>query len=273
MKSATPRSSTVIEHRTSLKRLIRELTKRPFHFLPERSADCLNRFFSGYGIFGPPVWRDLTSFEHWLTKRLFYPPDAGARWWRFIELNSKDSFDGYELFGQLYSEYVRTKPIDLQPTAPDYTFDPAQFDFYQHLYGICRRPGMYLGSGDRVQLLAAYLAGYFKGKKDARITLTRDEKEFLRFEAWLSKGDKLAKQYPWYRVVEMWPRGRNSFESFCANYDAYLTNFGKKARGLEDLFEIVKGKAGTTIRRRKKLPKEIIRSPQPEVWWRSTANR
>lgn len=273
MKIAALRNSRMIRHRTSLNRLVRELAERPLHLLPERSVDCLNRFFAGYAIFGPPVWRDLTGFEFWLNKRLFYPKDTGARWWRFIQLNSKDNCDGYELFCRLYRKYSRSAPIDFQPTAPDHTFDPAEFDFYQHLYGISKKPGLYLGSGDCVQLIAAYLAGYFRGKKDARIALTREEKEFFHFEAWLGKHHKFTKRYPWYRLVEMWPRGRNSFESFFAEYDAYLTDFGKKPRGLEDLFEFVTEKGCTTIRRRRKLPKEVIRSAQPAVWWRSTANR
>ena len=101
-----------------------------------------------------------------------------------------------------------------------------------------------------------------------------DEKEFFRFEGWLRRYHKFAKRYPWYRLVEMWPRGLNSVQSFFAEYDAYLTDFGKKPRGLEDLFEVVTLQKGcTSIRRRRKLPKEVMRSTQPAVWWRSTANR
>lgn len=271
---AKPRNSDINEQRKNLRRLVSKLRKHPLDLLPERSADCLNQFFAGYGIFGPPVWRDLASFERWLTDRLFYPKDTGARWWRFIQLNSKDYCDGYELFCRLYRQYSRGAPIDIQPTAPDHLFDPRQFDFYLHLYAIGRRPSMYLGSGDRVQLIAAYLAGYFRGKKDARITLTRDEKEFLRFEDWLSRDFKPLKQYPWYRVVEMWPySGLNSFEWFLAYFDAYLTNYGKKPRGLDDLFEVVKEKVGTSFRRRRKLPKKVVRFQEPKVWWRSPWNK
>jgi hypothetical protein len=273
MQIAALRNSRIARHRTNLKRLVRELAERPLDLLPERSVDCLNQFINGYGILGRPVWRDLLSFEFWLAERLFYPRDTGARWWRFIQLNSKDECDGYEIFCRLYSQYSRRAPIDIQPTASDHTFDPAYFNFYQHLYAISRKPGLYLGSSDRVQLIAAYLAGYFRGKKDARIALTRDEKEFFRFEAWLRKHGKFAKRYPWYRLVEMWPDGINSLQSFFAQYDAYLTDFGKKARGLEDLFEVVTQKGCTTIRRRRKLPKEVTRNAHPAVSWRSTANR
>ena len=77
-----------------------------------------------------------------------------------------------------------------------------------------------------------------------------------------------------YRVVEMWPcSGLNSLEWFFAWFDAYLTDYGKKPRGLEDLFEVVKEKAGTRFRRRRKLPKEIVRPQEPKVWWRSPVNQ
>jgi len=274
MQTATPRASAITRHRENLKRLVHELAKRPLDLLPERSADCLNQFFSGYGILGPRVWRDLSSFENWLANRLFYPKDTGARWWRFIQLNTKDNCDSYELFCRLYSQYSRRAPIDIQPAAPDHGFDPAQFDFYKHLYAIGRKPGLYLGSSDRVQLLAAYLAGYFRGKKDARIKLTPDEKEFSRFEEWLRRHHRFTSRYPWYRLVEMWRYGGlNSFECFFADYDAYLTNFGKNPRGLEDLFESVSEKGCTTIRRRKRLPKKPILISETKLWWRAAPRK
>jgi len=271
---ANPRNSDINEQRKNLRRLVSKLRKHPHDLLPERSADCLNQFFAGYGIFGPPIWRDLASFEQWLSNRLFYPKDTGARWWRCIQLNSRDNYDSYEVFCSFYSQYLRGVPIDIQPTVTDYTYDPKRFDFYQYLYLIGRRPGMFLGRGDNVLLVAAHLAGYFQGKKDTNIPATRDEKEFFRFEAWLRRHHKSAKRYPWYRLVEMWLYGGlNSLESFFANYDAYLTDFGKKPRGLEDLFEVVKTNTGTSFRRRRKAPKKIVRFEEPKVWWRSLYNK
>src|SRR5262249_10220036 len=124
-----------------------------------------------------------------------------------------------------------------------------------------------------VQSIAACLAGYFAGKKQSGKGLTRDEKEFHCFGKWLCRHHKLTHEYPWYRMVEMWLRARNSLESFFVEYDAFLTNFGKKTRGLEDLFETVSNRGSTIHRRREKLPKEIIRIPGSPMWWRSPANQ
>lgn len=274
MKILTGRKQTITDHRRTLKKLVGELQKRPFDFLPERSVESLHQFFAGYGIFGPPVWRDLSSFQRWLTKRLSYPQDTDAIWRRYIQLNSKDKFQSYELFFQLYSEYLRQSPTDLQPDAQDFQADPATFDFYLHLYSVGRKPGLYLGSSDSVQLIAAYLAGYFKGKRDVALKLTRDEKEFLRFEEWMRLHHKYKKHYRWGRMVEMWPWfGLNSFEDFFSSYDAYLTDFGKKPRGLEDLFEVISDGKTTKIRRRSKrvLPKKPIKIQGSRRWWRFTS--
>ena len=273
MKAPPTKRSHVTRHRANLKRLVDRLEKRPFDFLPERSVECLNQFFSGYQIFGPPVWRDLTSFEFWLKERLVYPEDSGSRWNRFVQLNSKDRCDSFDLFCRLYRQYCKQKPVDVQPGAPELALGSDSFDFYKHLYAICKKPGLYIGSANDVQLIAAYLAGYFAGKKHSGFGLTRDEREFHRFGKWLRAHHELIQEFPWYRLVEMWQREINSFQSFFAEYDAYLTDFGKKARGLEELFEIVTNKGCTTIQRRKKLPKDIIRSPQPQYWWRSTFNK
>jgi hypothetical protein len=270
MKTSGLRNSTIEDHRRTLSRLVHELQQRPLKFIPERSVTSLQQFFTGYGMFGTPVRQELSAFEHWLRKRLFYPRDAGSTWCRFIQLNSGDAFHSFELFFELYSEYLRKARIDTQPNVQEPTGNRGAFDFYSLLYAIGRRPGLYLGSGDSVQLIAAYLSGYFKGKSATGLKLSRDEKEFFRFEEWLRRHHRFKKPYPWFRLVEMWSyRGLNSFESFYAYYDAYLTDFGKKPRGLEDLFEVVKINPGTTtIRRRKKLPRKLVLIPESKRWWR-----
>lgn len=265
-----PRISVTV-HRKSLKRLVREISRDRHRYLPERSVDSLNQFFAGYGVFGPPILRDLLSFERWLEKRLFYPQDAGARWWRRIYLNSMDAGHSCDVFFELYGDYLHGEPTDVQPDAPDLITDPKAFDFYELLYAIGRKPGLYLGAGHSVHLLASYLAGYFKGKEDSCLKLTRDERQFFGFEKWLNRKYKFEKCYPWYRLVEMWPyAGLNSFECFFANYDAYLTEYGKKAHGLDDLFEAITENGRTTVRRRKKLPKKVTLVPGSRWWWRAS---
>jgi hypothetical protein len=270
MKSRARESSNVIRHRKNLKGLVSRLEKRPFDFLPERSVECLNQFLNGYQIFGPALWRDLTSFQFWLQEQIFYPEDSGATWWRFIQLNGRDRCDSFDLFCKLYRQYSRNKPIDVQPAAPEITPSSKSFDFHSHLYAISKKPGLYIGnsSGD-VTLVAGYLAGYFTGKKVIGAKLTPDERKFLQFGRWLRKHHKFAQTYPWYRLVEMWPRARDSFQSFFVEYDAFLTDFGKKTHGLEDLFEFVTTDRGTTCRRREKLPNEITVIPNSPMWWRA----
>jgi hypothetical protein len=272
MKAQITTRSHVARHRANLKRLVGRLERNPFDFLPERSVECLHPFFAGYSIFGPPIWRDLASFEFWLMDPIDYAENLGSRWWRFIQLRSKDRCDSFDLFCRLYRQYRKEKPTDVQPTAPESTLRSDSFDFYRHLYSIFKKPGLVIGSSDGVELIAAYLAGHFAGKKHSRKSLTRDEKEFLRFGKWLRKHHRLTKEYPWYRLVEMWPRARNSFESFFVEYDAFLTNFGKRSGGLDDLFEIVIDDKGTFYRRRKKIPKSVLVIPNSLMWWRSPAN-
>lgn len=273
MKAQQAKHSHVERHRTNLKRLVDHLEKKPFDYLPERSVESLRQFFSGYSIFGPPIWRDLTSFGFWLKEHLFYPEDSGSTWSRFIQLNSKDRCDSFDLFCRLYRRYCKQKPTDVQPNAPEQAWGSDSFDFYKYLYVIFKKPGLILGSSDDVQSIAAYLAGYFAGKKQSGIGLTGDEKEFHRFGEWLRKRHKFTHEYPWYRMVEMWLGARNSFQSFFVDYDAFLTNYGKRAGGLEDLFETVSDGKSTTVRRREKVPKEVIRIPDSLMWWRSPANR
>jgi hypothetical protein len=273
MNAQLTKRSQVVRHRANLKLLVDRLEKKPFDYLPERSVECLNQFFSGYQFFGPAIWRDLTSFQFWLKKRLAYPEDSSSCWWRFIQLNSKDRYDSFDLFCRFYRQYRKQKPIDVQPSAPESKLESDSFDFYQYLYAISKKPGLIIGSSDDVQLLASHLAGYFSGKKHSGIGLTRDEKEFHRFGKWLSRRHKLQREYPWHRMVEMWLGARGSFQSFFVEYDAFLTNYGKKVGGFEDLFEIVSKGGSTRYRRRKKLPKEIVRIPGSQMWWRSPANQ
>ncbi len=204
MKSKLAEQSHVVRHRANLKRVVDCIEKKPFDYLPERSVECLHQFFSGYQIFGPPLWRDLMSFQIWLKKRLEYPEDSGSCWSRFIQLNSKDRCDSFDLFCRHYRLYRREKPRDVHPNAPELTFRSEPFDFYQLLFALSKKPGLFLGSSYDVQSLAAYLAGYFAGKKHSGVGLNRDETEFHRFGKWLCKYHKLTHDFPWHRIVEMW---------------------------------------------------------------------
>lgn len=220
-------------------------------------------------MFGGPVWQEMARFEQWLMTRFYWPLDIG-KWDRFIQLNSADRYEGYENFLKLYSQFVRKVPdAGLEPLNPKFEFEPDKFDFYQLLYAISTRPGMYLGWQDSTIALAAYLAGYFEGKKARGLKSTADEKEFLRFEGWLWRSQEFKRRYPWYRLVSMWPYGgTNPVENFFTYFDAYLTDYGKKPRGLEDLFEVVRDEHSTRIERRHKLPKRLIPIPGSGRSWR-----
>lgn len=235
--------------------------------------EAISQFLSGYSMFGGPVWQELRRFDQWLTRSPFWFPDLG-KWDRYIRLHSADAYDSYRKFFSLYAKFTREVPDSPEePVDPRFRIKANEFDFYQFLYGISRRPGMYFGGEGSAKSLAAYFAGYFAGKTDAGLTLSRDEKQFLRFEDWMCRTYEYKRKYPWYIVVELWPRNTTSCASFFAEFDAYLTKFGKQPRGLEDLFEVVVQKGCTTVRRRRKLPKEVMRSARPTVWWRSTVNR
>jgi uncharacterized protein YneF (UPF0154 family) len=130
------------------------------------------------------------------------------------------------------------------------------FDFFLLLYAVSKKPGLYIGLADEVQLLAAIIAGYFIGKKYAHVELTKDEKAFHRFGRWMSKRHGLKREYPWHRLVKMWPcRSLNSFQCFFENFDNYLTDFGKNEGALDDLFETLADSRGTAMRRKSKKPK------------------
>ena len=269
MQTVAIGNSTISGHRRNLSKLVSEIKARPFDFLPERSVDCLHQFFSGYEVFGPQLWRDLAGFKTWLRTRLFYPEDSGASWDRFIKLNAKDSFDGYQLFLRLYSKYSLSHPTDSHTLVEDCSRSPAGFDFHSHLYSIGRRPGFYLGSSVSVHSLASYLAGYFKGKIESGYRLTSDEKQFLRFEKWLRRRHRFADPYPWWRIVEMWSAS-DSLEGFFDEYDTYLTKYWTEPKGLEDLFEVVKTSSRTIVERRPKsmLPKTLVQMPETKRPWR-----
>ena len=259
--------------RVLLKTVLTRLRQEPLKQLPERSVEAISQFLSGYSMFGGPVWQELRRFDQWLMQSPFWFPDLG-KWDRYIRLHSEDAYDSYRKFFSLYAQFTREVPDSPQgPLDPRFETKADGFDFYQFLYCIGRRPGMYLGNERSAKSLSAYLSGYFAGKLDAGLRLSGDEKQFLRFESWMCRTYKYKRRYPWHILVELWPRNSNSCASFFDEFDAYLTDFGKKPRGLEDRFEVVTQKGCTTIRRRRKLPKEAIRSAQPTVWWRSTANR
>ncbi len=273
MRRIEPAAGKQSSPRVLLRPVLQRLRREPHNFLPERSVGMISQFFSGYSILGGPVWQELVRFESWLTRKFHWPLDIG-KWDRFICLNSADGYDSYMSFFKLYSQFVREVPDEpLEPLDPRFELDASKFDFYQLLYCISRRPGMYLGADGSVNSLAAFLAGYFAGKFDSGSKLSRDEKQFLRFEPWMCRTYKFKRRYPWYRLVELWPRNSNSATSFFDEFDAFLTDFGKKPRGLEDLFEVVKDDWSTRFQRKGRIAKPVVPAPESGRWWRQGSRK
>lgn len=212
----------------------------------------------------------MELFSGWVMKQLFYPKDTGAGWWRAIQLNARDNFEGFELFLNLYQRFVREVPrVPDNPPKGVWQADK-NYDFYSMLYALSNMPGFWFSEGKNasVNLLAAFLSGYFTAKRGAGFKLSRDEKEFFRFADWQHRTQRIGR-YPWYRVADMWRYGGlGSLESFFANYDAYLTDYGKKPRGLEDRYEYVDAKPGRRVQKRKVLPKKLVKLPGTRRWWR-----
>jgi hypothetical protein len=48
-----------------------------------------------------------------------------------------------------------------------------------------------------------------------------------------------------------------------------ITDYGKKPRGLDDLFEGVRKKTGFVHQRRKRLPKKVMKIVDSKWWWRA----
>lgn len=269
------RSKKKEDPRASLRRLLKQIRKEPAKYLPERSVHALNAFFNGYeigyGIHGSPIWPEIAAFSEWLGKKLFYPQDTGECWPRRIDLNSYDDYDSYQHFLARYLQFTREAGPEPFPESVG-PLKPRRFDFFHYLYAMNLRPGMFLGSKVSVKSLAATISGYFKGKLDAGLVLTRDEKRFLNFERWLQRHHDLPPKYSWHCIVDMWNYAAlDSVNCFFAYFDAYLTNYGKKPKGLDDLFVAVKPGESTALRRRKRseMPSKVIPKPESRRWWRS----
>ena len=99
MKTAKKRVSTKRRPRALLNQLVGVAS--PAVEVSSRALGCEPfTILSGYGMFGGPIWRSWLCFEQWLMQRFYYPPDTG-KWDRFIQLNSADNYESYQMFLKL----------------------------------------------------------------------------------------------------------------------------------------------------------------------------
>lgn len=272
MKKRVKESSTPGAENPSrvLRKLFERIQSDPFRFLPERSPGALKQFFFGYSEAGARIETELGRFQEWLLPRLGGTERNRKAWWWLIQLHSKDDYDGYCMFIDLFAVFAAT--TNPTPDSADTRLRPKTSLF--HFLAMAReKPGMYFGGRISTSHLAAFINGWFTAKDDFGTRPSREEKEFQGFEKWLQRVDTMPPTIRWHRIIENHCAG-DSFGSFYARLDEFLTNRGKRPRGLDERFVWDESDGVRWLRRRtlSERPKSILLSTKPTVWWRSIAN-
>lgn len=252
--------------------LVERIQEHPTAFLPERSVNAIRLFLQAYEESRKRPFIELTHFQDWLGSKLPYPTDTSRVWWRMIELNSFDALDGYNLFMRLLRRFVRaTAPLK---AAPKWS-SSIRVDLLQYLFMSREKPGLYFGERVSSGHLAAFVNGWLQAKLDKKTPLSRGEKLFLGFNKWLCRDHRFESEVSWHKIVRMWLNsGSDSFGSFHAYLDAYLTDYGKRPGGLDERFVWEEGPHGRVCRRLRprERPSSVLKSDRPTVWWRSVSN-
>lgn len=100
-------------------------------------------------------------------------------------------------------------------------------DFFEMIYMMRKRPGMYFGNKFSVNYIRVFIDGYITGKGESVHSATEISMLFGGFNDYLQKKYNYNKSYSWCMAIrELVKEDSASFNSFFELFDEYLINEG-----------------------------------------------
>ncbi|AFZ28097.1 hypothetical protein Cylst_6129 [Cylindrospermum stagnale PCC 7417] len=182
--------------------LLHQIKENPNYFLGKPSITCLDSFLRGYlmartdmGL--QQIGLDLREFHTWIKERL--EMKTSQSWLAMILFDSGNERSGFYRFFDLFAEFQSEKRLE----AADYNDSRNQIwdeDFYDFLKSIRRRPAMYLGTSS-ITRLYMLLKGYDYARREAGVTLTDQEQDFLQFQEWVQARFDIHSPQSWDKII------------------------------------------------------------------------
>ncbi|KYC35143.1 hypothetical protein WA1_08225 [Scytonema hofmannii PCC 7110] len=209
--------------------LLQDIKDNPVRYLDQPSITCLHSFLVGYlstlsdlGFIQEGF--AMNGFQEWVQERA---NTTVTQSWAGILLFTCGSerlafdsfFKDFEKFasqkGRLESERNFESNVDnIKPRR--------NYDIYELLGWIKKRPGMYLGTSS-ITRLEMILRGYTLARREVGLAPTEQEREFEGFQPWLQQRYGIKSNQSWAKIILFNSMDeREALERFFELFEEYL---------------------------------------------------
>ncbi len=193
-------------------RLLQDIKDNPVLYLGQPSITCLYAFLVGYlGTLSDLRFIQeasaLNGFQQWIQERA---KTTVTQSWAGIILFESGSerrafnsfFKDFEMFLSEQERVKSEKPEvgEVFESNEDNLKTKINYDFYELLGRIKKRPGMFLGTASIIRL-DMYLRGYSLARREAGLAPTKQEREFEGFQPWIQERYEIKSNQSWAKVI------------------------------------------------------------------------
>lgn len=195
----------------NLSKLLQQIKKKPVTYLDKPSITCLHSFLIGYLDARMTLGLDregsgLEGFQEWIQERA--KTNVSQSWAGIILFESGSEsgafygfFKDFEMFlnRDNSSKNHRNESGEKIKNLKD-DLKSREYEIYELLGWIKKRPGMYLGTSS-ITKLDMVLRGYRLARREVGIPPTKQEREFEGFQSWIQEKYGIKTGQSWSKII------------------------------------------------------------------------
>ncbi|AFZ28096.1 hypothetical protein Cylst_6128 [Cylindrospermum stagnale PCC 7417] len=187
---------------SQLTSFLHQIKENPNHYLGKPSITCLDAFLHGYLLARNYMGLELLDieiiwFQKWIPEKLELK--TSHSWAAVILYYSGNERSAFYKFFDLFAEFQAEKRLEIADY--NYSHNPIwDEDFYDFLKRLRQRPAMYLGTSS-ITRLYMLLKGYDYARREAGVTLTAQEQDFLQFQEWVQARFDIHSPQSWDKII------------------------------------------------------------------------
>ncbi|GAA6622624.1 hypothetical protein [Scytonema sp. NUACC26] len=227
-------------------KLLQDIKDNPVLYLGQPSITCLYAFLVGYlGTLSDLKFVQeasaLNGFQQWIQERA--KTTVTQSWSGIILFESGSERRAFNSFFKDFEMFLSEQErVESEKTEVGKVFEfneynlktRINYDFYELLGRIKKRPGMFLGTAS-ITRADMYLRGYILARREVGLAPTEQEREFEGFQSWIRERYGIKSNQSWAKIILFYSMDEHeALERFFELFEEYL-NCNKSSNQLSEI--------------------------------------
>jgi hypothetical protein len=218
---------------SNFSRLLQDIKDNPATYLDKPSVTCLHSFLVGYlGTLNDLGFTyegsAMKGFQEWIQERA--KTTVSQSWAGIILFESGSERSAFNWFFKDFERFLNEKEKAeyeknevekiIESNVDDFNYR-INYDLYELIGRMKKRPGMYLGDNS-ITRLDMLLRGYTLARREAGLVPTDEEKEFEGFQKWIQEKYGINSGQSWSKIILFYSIDEHeALERFFELYEEY----------------------------------------------------